>query len=351
VEDRPGGVAPPAVAAPSLAPPPPDESRLLGRYRILQVISIILVVAGIAGIWLGISLGPISLDPNAQLPTSERALLTLAVVGGGGLAIAVGLVMNAVRAVVVREALPASRYRGPSIVVLLLLATIVTAVLSIAVVGDVLAFEEGGEVSVGGALLILTATQMGLVAVAMAFVAIPRALAGVRLLPPRGTARSILLGLGLAIPAWIGATTLGYILTRLLELLGRSPEVGVVEEAIARLDPTVLILAVILVAPVAEELFFRGVVLNAWLREYGERRAILGSAALFAAIHANPTTWDAFIGSAVSVVPIFGLGLALAVLYRRTGSLLAAMALHAGFNAISLTLALLARLLGWELPT
>jgi membrane protease YdiL (CAAX protease family) len=111
------------------------------------------------------------------------------------------------------------------------------------------------------------------------------------------------------------------------------------------------VLAIVLVAPVAEELFFRGVVLNAWLREYGERRAVLGSAALFAAIHADIRSVDALIGSVVQVVPIFGLGIALALICLRTRSLVGPMAMHATFNAISLTLALLARLNGWDLPT
>lgn len=307
-------------------------------------------MAGALGIWLGVSLGPSPLDPDAPPPTSQHALLLLAVFGSAALAIVVGLVMNAVRAVVVRGALPAGRYRGPSIVVLLLLATIVSTVGIIPAIGDLMALEGGLEVSAGGALLILTVTQAGLVTVAIAFVAIPKALAGVRLLAPHGKARSVLLGFGLAIPAWIGATLLSYILTRLLELLGRQPQGGVVEQAIARLDPTVLLLAIVLVAPVAEELFFRGVVLNAWLREYGERYAVLGSSALFAAIHADIASWDALVGSLVSVVPILGLGIGLALVYRHTESLLAPIAMHAGFNAISLTVALVARLNGVEIP-
>ena len=45
------------------------------------------------------------------------------------------------------------------------------------------------------------------------------------------------------------------------------------------------------------------------------------------------------------------LGLGLAVLYQRARSLLAPIAMHATFNAISLTLALLDRLYHWNLPT
>jgi membrane protease YdiL (CAAX protease family) len=310
-----------------------------------------LVVGGFASLWLGVSLaGPGAFDPARSLAL-DRALLILAAVLGGGLAIVAGLVLNAVRAVIVRQGLPGNRYRGPSIFVLLLMATILSTVVSVFAFADIEALLNGGEVSAGGGLLILTVTQVGLVAVAIGFVVIPKALDGVRLLPQRGTAFSILIGCGLAIPAWIGTVLVAEIVSRLLELLGRAPQPGVVDEAIARLDPTILLLAIVVVAPVAEELFFRGVVFNAWLREYGSRRAVLGSAALFAAIHADPSSWDTLIGSLARVLPIFGLGIGLAVLYQRTRSLLGPMAMHATFNAISLTLALLARLYGWEIPT
>jgi membrane protease YdiL (CAAX protease family) len=352
VDDRPGEAAPPFATAPISSAAPDPRPDPLSTYRALQVISILLVVGGFAAVWLGfIIAGPGGFDPERSL-SIDRAVLVLAAVAGGGLAVVIGLVMNAVRALVVRQPLPPTRYRGPSIGVLLLLATIVSVIVSIAAAGDALAFQNGGEVSVGGALIILTATQAGLVAVAIGFVAIPKALdGGIRLLPPLRVGRSVLLGVVAALAAWIGVTLLSEILTRLLELAGREPQAGVVQEAVSRLDPTVLILAVVLVAPVAEELFFRGVVLNAWLREYGERRAVLGSAALFAAIHADIRSTDALIGSVVQVIPIFGLGIALALVCLRTRSLLAPMAMHASFNAISLTLALLARLNGWEIPT
>ena len=96
------------------------------------------------------------------------------------------------------------------------------------------------------------------------------------------------------------------------------------------LDPWLVVLAIVLFAPIAEELFFRGIVFNAWRREASRRWAYIGSAALFAVIHL----------SLVSLVPIFLLGLALAWVYERTGSLLAPIAMHATVNGISVALAL-----------
>ena len=105
------------------------------------------------------------------------------------------------------------------------------------------------------------------------------------------------------------------------------------EEAINTIEPWLVVLPIVVLAPIAEEIFFRGIVFNALLREAGPRWAFLGSATLFAIVHA----------SVVAFVPILLLGLALAWVYRRTQSLLAAIVVHATFNGMSVLLALLQR--------
>ncbi|UCF69004.1 MAG: CPBP family intramembrane metalloprotease [Acidobacteriota bacterium] len=91
--------------------------------------------------------------------------------------------------------------------------------------------------------------------------------------------------------------------------------------------PLLLVAAVVL-APLGEELFFRGFV-------YGGLRTRLGfgvasglSAALFAVVHFMP--W--------SVPPLFFVGLATAAAYERHRSLAACLMVHASFNLVSLTL-------------
>ena len=83
-----------------------------------------------------------------------------------------------------------------------------------------------------------------------------------------------------------------------------------------------LFLPVVVVAPVAEELFFRGLVLRGYVRCYGPAKAVWGSAVLFAVFHLNP--WQA-----VLALP---LGLAFAWLVLRTGSLVPAILGHAMVN-------------------
>ena len=92
--------------------------------------------------------------------------------------------MNTVRALIVRAALPPGRYRGPAIFVLLMLAIILGAVVSLIAASTAVAIFNGGELSVGGTLVQLTSTQVGLLAVTGGLVVAPRTLAGLRLLPP-----------------------------------------------------------------------------------------------------------------------------------------------------------------------
>ena len=79
-----------------------------------------------------------------------------------------------------------------------------------------------------------------------------------------------------------------------------------------------------LVVPVAEELFFRGVVYSA-LRRYGPAVAVLGSAALFGLAHGL---------SMVLVVAVL-LGVVNAVLVERSGSIWPAVIVHATNNVLA----------------
>lgn len=87
-----------------------------------------------------------------------------------------------------------------------------------------------------------------------------------------------------------------------------------------------LLLALGVLAPLAEELLFRGTVLPVFARAWGGRAAVPLSAALFAAFHL----------SAAQIVVPFLLGLVLGWLRLRTGSLWACVAAHAAHNAATL---------------
>jgi uncharacterized protein len=89
---------------------------------------------------------------------------------------------------------------------------------------------------------------------------------------------------------------------------------------------------VVTVAPLAEELLFRGALLRALLRRTTPAWATFGSALAFAAVHplSSPT-----IGSVIAVPGLLVLGLVSAGLAIRTGNLSASILLHAGFNLLT----------------
>jgi membrane protease YdiL (CAAX protease family) len=321
----------PAVT-PIVPGPAPAAGDPSARYGWLQLLAILLIVGGTAGLAAVAGLNSWVLDVAQPRPTGEASGLVLVAVILGALAVVLGLALHTGWSVVVREMLPPRRYRGPSLIVLLMLALIAANIAPLAVINDVLALSEGRAPSIYGSLVVLTITQASMLAVSALFVAAPRALAGLALVPSSGLARSIGLGVVLAIPAWIGAALVGVTWQRILELFGLRPEEQLVNTAINVVDPLVLVVALVVAAPLAEEIFFRGVVYNAWLREYGPWRALIGSALLFALIH-----------GLFAFAPVFALGIALVAVYRYTGSLAGSIALHATFNGISLTLGLLQR--------
>ncbi|HEX5398627.1 MAG TPA: type II CAAX endopeptidase family protein [Verrucomicrobiae bacterium] len=110
----------------------------------------------------------------------------------------------------------------------------------------------------------------------------------------------------------------------------------------APLWPTGIYLGVfaIVLAPVAEEFIFRGV-LFPFVKQLGwPKMAWVGVSFLFALIHASPGIF----------VPLFVLALGLTWLYEKTGNLLASIVAHSLFNAANLVLLVLADELSRRLP-
>ncbi|OGX29258.1 MAG: hypothetical protein A3B78_01400 [Omnitrophica WOR_2 bacterium RIFCSPHIGHO2_02_FULL_67_20] len=106
-------------------------------------------------------------------------------------------------------------------------------------------------------------------------------------------------------------------------------------------DPLVIGLLVVLscvIGPIAEELFFRGVLFAAVRRYLSRGGAILASGAAFSLIHTNP----------VGFLPIMLIGSLLAYLYERTGSLAAPIAVHILHNTFLMSIGLVVRWLVME---
>jgi uncharacterized protein len=100
------------------------------------------------------------------------------------------------------------------------------------------------------------------------------------------------------------------------------------------------------VAPVAEEMIFRGFALTAWRRLVGVQGAILRSSVVFVLAHVLFVSGDTF-GETVRVALVAGVvripvAFALGWLFVRTGSIWGPIGLHAAFNGILIVLAELA---------
>ena len=83
--------------------------------------------------------------------------------------------------------------------------------------------------------------------------------------------------------------------------------------------------AVAVLAPIAEEIYFRGYVFRAYAEQKGLAQAYLFSSLLFAVVHLNVQAF----------LPIFVVGLFLGYLYQRTGSILPGIIAHAFNNAVA----------------
>lgn len=135
----------------------------------------------------------------------------------------------------------------------------------------------------------------------------------------------ILFGIGFVVPA-LG---LHLISQQLVVMLGGEPTsqeaVEMVARARAPAELALQALSVVVLAPVAEELLFRGVLYPA-LRDLGHQRmAIAASSLLFAAIH----------GSMALMLPLTVLAVLLVWLYERTGSIVAPILMHSAFNGVN----------------
>jgi len=97
-------------------------------------------------------------------------------------------------------------------------------------------------------------------------------------------------------------------------------------------NPWLLLVGGAVIAPVAEEIFFRGFVFGGLRPRYGWRRAAVASAGLFALLHLTPT----------AILPIFLLGLIFAYLYQLSDSLWPSILMHVLTNSVALGAAYLA---------
>jgi hypothetical protein len=211
-----------------------------------------------------------------------------------------------------------------------------TAVTFLAFIGVTAAF--GGQ---GGPAVLITAiiSQATFVLLTVVWIAVRHpgtvSALGLRSRRPPGD---------VAIGAWVGAGLHGAALFLILPVLvvlwrvvtGSPPDP--IDQGILPVDPAgaelaLGLVAVVIAAPIGEEVFFRGFLFGALRARLGFVRAAIISSAVFGLFHIEP----------LLIAVMFFVGLGLATLYERRGALLAPMAAHAMFNIIGYTLLIMER--------
>lgn len=136
------------------------------------------------------------------------------------------------------------------------------------------------------------------------------------------SASTLALGCGLMILSFLFNLAVG----SFLALFDLRMQVDLVSIFAELSSPWWLLVAGIVVAPVVEEIFFRGFVFAGLAKRYGWRAAAVGSSILFALIHFQP----------LAMPSIFVLGLVFAYLYYRSRSIWPAVLMHVATNALGL---------------
>ena len=156
-------------------------------------------------------------------------------------------------------------------------------------------------------------------------------------LPERGTWRKeigsgVLFALGLY-PVMV--IVVGGLLTYLLQTISgeqvRAPEQ--VGEHLPAIGTALTIVYAVVIAPVGEELFFRGVL----FRSLRDRHGFWVGAVGFGLIHFIP---GSAVDAALLMIVMFFTGVALCFLYERRGTIVAPLAAHITFNVIGIVLIL-----------
>ena len=129
----------------------------------------------------------------------------------------------------------------------------------------------------------------------------------------------------------VAAVILAPLLVRLVSLFTETdvsiPRQEVIPEGPSALHVWLGAVAVVIAAPVGEELFFRGFLFGGLRARFGFAVSAAISSVVFGLFHVVPL-----------IIPIMvAVGFALAYVYERRGSLIAPMAAHAAFNVIGYT--------------
>jgi len=259
----------------------------------------------------------------------------------GLIVLSIGLIAGAGGQAIERRARAALPYEGPSPFLVFLAGIPVSGVLLI-VAGLVLGFLR---IPVDGPLGRLVSVSFQ----ALVYIGLIRLLvvdAGALSWTAMGITRPKLPSLGdfgfgalFALPVIAATIPVAAIITRLVPVAPESP----LPPAGNTLGFLVNLLAGAVVAPLSEEIMFRGFATTAWMKGMGRWRGVVRGALFFAVVHVLTISGvDASQAVGVALAAFLGripVAFALGWLFQRTGTIWASLGLHATFNAILLIIA------------
>lgn len=156
-------------------------------------------------------------------------------------------------------------------------------------------------------------------------------------------ARWVDLPLGLAVG--LGSTAFAALASSLVLDAGQQDDLETkarttVDRASGPVAAVVLVIVLCVLTPIAEEIFFRGLLFRSLHRVAGLAVSVIGAGAVFGLVHFDPAPVPAVVvATQLGLLALFGV--ALCLLVHRTGRLAASIVAHAAFNAVTVVTLLL----------
>jgi membrane protease YdiL (CAAX protease family) len=252
----------------------------------------------------------------------------------------VGLVAGAGSQGIERRARGALAYRGPS-PILVVVASIPISLLAVVAIGVPLALvglEVDRPIGQLASVIAQALIYAGLIRLLVVDTgALSWAEMGVRRMDGRAVGE-LVSGVMLALPVIVLTIPVAAILSVVFPVTPVSPLPPTGEAA----GFAIQLAAGVIVAPIGEELLFRGFATTAWARSFGARRAVIQGGVFFALVHVLTITGNTAGEAAALAVVAFAsrlpVALALGWLFLRRGTIWAPIGLHAAFNGLLLIL-------------
>jgi uncharacterized protein len=314
------------------APADPDGQPRLGVFSLEGRAVPALYLVGWIGSLMGASTILVSFFAAGTAPARWLFLAGLIVLGLGLFAAAGSQAVEGARR-------PSRPFRGPSPVLsfLAVIAISLIALLLVLAPMSALGLDPSGPLGTAVSLAVTTLVFVGVVRL---LVVGPGALSWAEMglaRPSADSVRDLAVGAVLAVPVLLVTIVLSSILAQVL-----APPESTLPPAGGLSGLVLNLLSAAVLAPIGEEIFFRGYATTAWARTIGARPAIARGALFFAFAHIVTVFSTSFSTGAASAAAQFLGMLPVAVvlgwLFLGRRSLYAAIGLHGAFNAIQVVI-------------